>query len=103
MITLATRMQGNPAPRVPSSGPCRIRAICPVPCAPLEKTMTKDVNIPQASRNFIVRFGKNAPAEAKRRANELQEVGNAEGHKTWMLIYEQAKHLIKGGTWGLKH
>ena len=64
--------------------------------------MTKDVNIPLAARNFVVRFGKNAPAEAKRRANELQETGNAEGHYTWLLIYEQVKHLIKGGTWGLK-
>ena len=65
--------------------------------------MTKDVNIPQASRNFIVRFGKNAPAEAKRRANELQEAGNAEGHKTWMLIYEQVKRLVEDGSEGLQH
>ena len=65
--------------------------------------MTKDVKIPQVAQNFIGRFGKNAPFEAKRRANELQEAGNAEGHHTWMLIYEQIKRLNKGGTWGIKH
>ena len=98
MITLATRMQHNPAPRILSSGPCRIRAKCPVPCVPLEKTMTKDVNIPLVSRNFVVRFGKKAPAEAKRRANELKEAGNAQGHYTWLLIYEQVKRLVEDGV-----
>ena len=65
--------------------------------------MTKDTNISQAARNFVDRFGKNAPAEAKQRANELQEAGNAVGHKTWMLIYEQVKRLVEDGSEGLKH
>lgn len=103
MTTLATQMQRNPAPRILSSGPCWIRSNCPVPCAPLEKTMTKDTKIPQAARNFVDRFGKDAPAEAKQRANELQQVGNAEGHKTWMLIYEQVKRLVEDRSEGLKH
>ncbi len=103
MTTLVTRMQRNPAPCIPSTGPCRIRVKCLVPCAPLEKTMTKDTKIPQAARNFVDRFGNDAPAEAKQRANELREAGNAEGHDTWMLIYEQVKRLVEDGTEGLKH
>ena len=98
MTTLVTRMQRNPAPRIPSSGACRIRAKCPVPCAPQEKTMTEDAKIPQAARNFVDRFGKDAPAEAKQRANELREAGNSEGHDTWMLIYEQVKRLVEDGV-----
>ena len=97
MTTLAARKQRNPAPRIPSSGPCWIRAKCPVPCAPLEKTMIKDTKIPQAARNFVHRFGKVAPVEARKRANELQQAGNAEGHDTWMQIYEQVKRLVDDG------
>ncbi|MCZ6467879.1 MAG: hypothetical protein O6829_11465 [Alphaproteobacteria bacterium] len=65
--------------------------------------MTKDTKIPQAARNFVDRFGKDAPAEAKQRANELLEAGNADGHNTWMLIYEQVKRLVEDGTEGLRH
>ena len=65
--------------------------------------MTKDTKIPQAARNFVDRFGKDAPAEAKQRANELREAGYAEGHDTWMLIYEQVKRLVEDGAEGLKH
>ncbi len=60
--------------------------------------MTKDTKIPQAARNFVDRFGTDAPAEAKQRANELKEAGNAEGHNTWMLIYEQVKRLVEDGV-----
>ncbi len=65
--------------------------------------MTKDTKIPQAARNFVDRFGNDAPVEARQRANELQQAGNAEGHDTWMLIYEQVKRLVEDGTEGLKH
>ena len=65
--------------------------------------MTKDVKIPQAARNFVDRFGKDAPAEAKQRADELREAGNSEGYDTWMLIYEQVKRLVEGGIEGPKH
>ncbi len=100
MIRLVTPMECNPRPRNSSSGACRVRAHCP---APLEKTMTKDTKISQAARNFVDRFGKDAPAEAKKRANELREAGNSEGHNTWMLIYEQVKFLVEDGTEGLKY
>ena len=65
--------------------------------------MTKDTKSAQAARNFVDRFGNDAPDEAKQRANELREVGNAEGHNTWMLIYEQVKRLVEYGSEGLKH
>ena len=65
--------------------------------------MTKDTKISQAARNFVDRFGKDAPAEAKKRANELREAGYSEGHNTWMLIYEQVKFLVEDGTEGLKY
>ena len=59
--------------------------------------MIKDTKIPQAARNFVDRFGKDAPVEARQRANELQQAGNAEGHDTWMQIYEQVKRLVDDG------
>ncbi|HJO74161.1 MAG TPA: hypothetical protein QGH84_02970 [Rhodospirillales bacterium] len=65
--------------------------------------MTKDGNIPQAARNFVDRFGKDAPAEAMQRAYELREAGNEEGHTTWMQIYEQVKRLVEDGGGGFKH
>ena len=65
--------------------------------------MTKDVKISQAARNFVDRFGTDAPAEAKQRANELQQAGNTQGHYTWLLIYEQVKRLVEDGSEGLKH
>ncbi len=64
--------------------------------------MTKDTKIPQAARNFVDRFGKEAPAEAKKRANDVREAGNAEGHNIWMLIYERVQRLVEDGTVGLK-
>jgi len=57
----------------------------------------KDTNIPQVARNVIDRFGKDAPVEARQRANELRQAGNAEGHDTWMQIYEQVKCLVEDG------
>ncbi len=65
--------------------------------------MTKDTKIPKASRNFVDRFGKDAPTEAKQRANELRVAGNVEGHNTWMLIYEQVQRLVEDDSEGLKH
>ncbi len=59
--------------------------------------MIKDTKILQAARKFVYRFGKDAPVEAKKRANELQQAGNAEGHDTWMQIYEQVKRLVDDG------
>ena len=59
--------------------------------------MINNSKIPQAARNFVDRFGKDAPVEARQRANELQQAGNAEGHDTWMQIYEQVKRLVEDG------
>lgn len=52
-----------------------------------EKTLT-------AARNFIERFGEDAPAEANRRAQEMHIFGKAEGYATWMKILEQVKILL---------
>ncbi|NQV84855.1 MAG: hypothetical protein HQ494_13670 [Rhodospirillales bacterium] len=51
-----------------------------------------------AARNFLKRFGTNAPAEAKRRAQEMQLFGRAEGYATWMLILEEVKALLTNDT-----
>ena len=58
--------------------------------------MTKDSKISLAAKNFFERFGKDAPAEAKRRAEELQRAGNASGLATWVQIYEEVKVLADG-------
>lgn len=58
--------------------------------------MTKDLKISLAAKNFFERFGKDAPAEAKRRAEELQRAGNASGLATWVQIYEEVKVLADG-------
>ncbi|HJO74938.1 MAG TPA: hypothetical protein QGH84_06975 [Rhodospirillales bacterium] len=46
-----------------------------------------------AAKNFFKRFGKDAPAEAKRRAQEMRLFGKAEGYATWMQIFEQVKAM----------
>jgi hypothetical protein len=60
--------------------------------------MTEPEKISVAARNFLERFGENAPAEAKRRAQEMHLFGRAEGYATWMSILEEVKTLIAGGT-----
>ncbi len=56
--------------------------------------MTKNEKTLTAARNFIERFGKDAPAEANRRAQEMHIFGKAEGYATWMKILEQVKILL---------
>ena len=58
--------------------------------------MTKDPKIFMAAKNFFERFGTDAPAEAKKRAEELQTAGNVGGHATWIQIYEEVKALADG-------
>lgn len=60
--------------------------------------MIEPAKIPIAARNFVERFGENAPAEAQRRAREMRLFGKAESYDTWMLIYEQVKVLVEGGS-----
>ena len=69
-----------------------------VSCAmlPLGGIMIETTKIPLAARNFVERFGENAPEEARRRARERKLFGKAEGYDTWMLIYEQVKILVEG-------
>ena len=59
--------------------------------------MTTNAIILESARNFIDRFGKDAPVEARQRANELRQAGNAEAHDTWMQISKQVKCLVDGG------
>jgi hypothetical protein len=58
--------------------------------------MTKDPKITLAAKNFFERFGNDAPAEAKKRAEELQTAGNTSGHATWIQIYEEVRALADG-------
>lgn len=55
------------------------------------------------AKNFADRFGADAPAEARKRAEELREAGNTHGHAAWMLIYEAVKGLVEDGTDATKH
>ncbi len=59
--------------------------------------MTRHTIILEAARNFVDWFGKDAPVDARQRANELQQAGNAEAHDTWMQISEQLKCLVEDG------
>lgn len=65
--------------------------------------MIRDAKIPLAARNFVDRYGKDAPAQAKRRAEELQRAGQADGHVTWMRIYEEVKRLVDADTGGAQN
>lgn len=56
--------------------------------------MTGNTRISAAAKNFVERFGDDAPAEAKRRAQELRFAGNAASATTWMQIYEEVKVLV---------
>ncbi len=57
--------------------------------------MTRDSRIFDAAKNFVERFGDDAPAEAKRRAEELRRAGNAASAATWMQIYEEVRVLVE--------
>ncbi len=65
--------------------------------------MTENEKTWMAARNFVERFGDDAPAEAKRRAQEMHIFGKAEGYATWMKILEQVKVLLNDGTEETQH
>ncbi len=67
------------------------------PCSMCGGVLTMDSRITAAARNFVERFGKQAPAEAKRRIDELRSAGNADSAATWMQIYEEVKALVESG------
>lgn len=56
-----------------------------------------------AAKNFFKRFGNNAPAEAKRRAQEMHLFGKAKGYATWMLILEEVKAMVAAETGETRH
>ncbi len=65
--------------------------------------MTENEKTWTAARNFVERFGRDAPAEANRRAQEMHIFGKAEGYATWMKILEQVKVLLVDGAEKSKH
>jgi len=60
--------------------------------------MTRDTKISVAAKNFVERFGDDAPAEAKRRAEELRQAGNVDSAVTWTQIYEEVRILVERGS-----
>ena len=75
--------------------PCGIRSSCPSPSSPIGEPMIDNAKITTAAKNFVKRFGKDAPSEAKRRAQEMKIFKNAEGYATWMQIYEEVQALLE--------
>lgn len=67
------------------------------PCAACGGLTIMDSRITAAARNFVERFGDEAPAEAKRRAEELRSAGNDATAATWVKIYEEVKVLVERG------
>ena len=78
---------------------CRSRDPCATPCAPMTMAMNNEAEkIRRAARNFIDRFGKEAPERAKRRADELRDAGNSGGYATWLRICDELSDLIGDGA-----
>lgn len=50
--------------------------------------------IRRAARNFVDRFGREAPERAKRRADELRDAGNSGGYAMWLRICEEVDDLL---------
>jgi hypothetical protein len=60
----------------------------------------KDKEIQLAAERFIARYGDEAPAQARRRANELAEAGHSASAAEWERIAALAEGLLAapGGT-----
>ena len=65
--------------------------------------MTENEKTWTAARNFIKRFGKDAPTEANRRIQEMQIFGKAEGYATWIKILEQVNILLGDSAEETRH
>lgn len=50
--------------------------------------------IRNAARQFIERYGDDAPRQANIRASELQAMGQLEGHARWQLIERESDQLL---------
>lgn len=56
-----------------------------------------------AAKNFFERFGNDAPAQAKRRAQEMRIFGKTKGYATWMMILEEVKALVDAKNSETRH
>ncbi|MBC8339070.1 MAG: hypothetical protein H8E39_10310 [Alphaproteobacteria bacterium] len=62
-----------------------------------------DAKITAAARNFLERYGEDAPAQAKRRAQEMHLFGRAKGYATWMQILKEINSLLDGNSEEILH
>jgi hypothetical protein len=51
--------------------------------------------IRQAAEKLITRYGRDAPRQARMRADELHEAGDKEACQMWRAIHETAVALLK--------
>jgi len=65
--------------------------------------MIDDGKLNIAAKNFVERFGRDAPHQAKRRAQEMQIFRKADNYALWMMIYEKAKELLGENTKSVGH
>jgi hypothetical protein len=65
--------------------------------------MTEPDSISEAARNFVQRYGADAPRQARIRAEELRAAGLAEGYATWCRIHDEAKSILDGMASRNKH
>lgn len=57
--------------------------------------MNDENDITTAAKNFVERFGKDAPNEAQRRATEMRLFGKTDGYNTWMRIFEKVRNILE--------
>ena len=76
---------------------------CGAPCPPYGGEMIENEKTLAAAKNFVERFGPDAPAEAVRRAHEMHNFGKAESYATWMKILEQVRILLGDGAEKTRH
>ena len=59
--------------------------------------MTDETEIRLTAERFVERFGKDAPRQAKIRANELRAAGHVEEYDIWVSIFTEVKSLLDEG------
>ena len=59
--------------------------------------MTDQTGIRLTAEQFVERFGKDAPRQAKIRANELRAAGHVEEYDIWVSIFTEVKSLLDEG------
>ncbi len=108
LIAAVTPMKRNPAAKKAQSAEAQsadsqVQAPGRAPCAPSGGAISQAAMVPAAAQNFVKRFGPDAPAEARKRAEELRQAGKIDDYNMWMLIYQQAKFLVETPGEGTKH